>query len=229
VDRYQRHSNLIGEADFEKIKQTRVLVAGAGGLGSTVLQLLARTGFGKIHFYDDAVLDEPDLNRQILYDTNDLGKLKTEVALEKLTAINPNIQLVAHPEKLTSQTSVPPVDLVIDCLDNFESRFVLEDQFFNKGIPIIHGGASQYFGQVTTLIPGKTLSLSELFGRDIIATDATRAKEIFPATVLNVASVQVSEAVKLVCGKTDHLLTNQILTIDLFFNTFDILPVDSGE
>ncbi len=118
---------------------------------------------------------------------------------------------------------------MIDCLDNFKSRFVLEDQFFKQGVPIIHGGASQYFGQVTTLISGKTLSLSELFGRDIIATDATRAKEIFPATVLNVASVQVSEAVKWVCGKTDQLLTNKILTIDLFFNTFEILPVDSGE
>ena len=225
MERYQRHASLLGPEDFKKIEAARILVAGAGGLGSTVLHLLARTGFGEIHFYDDALLDAPDLNRQLLYDTHDLGQNKADIALKKLTRINPDIHLVSHREKLTRTTQPPPVELVIDCLDTFESRFILEPLFFDRGIPIIHGGASQYFGQVTTLLPGKTPPLSELFGHEIAETDATRTKEIFPPVVVQVASIQVSEAVKLICGQWDHLLLNQLLVIDLFSNTMNRLPI----
>ena len=80
MERYARHINLFTEEVFARIQQARVLVAGAGGLGSTVLQLLARYGFGEIHFYDDGLLDPPDLNRQLLYTSEDLGVAKASAA-----------------------------------------------------------------------------------------------------------------------------------------------------
>lgn len=222
MDRYNRHRNLLGEDGQEKLLETKILVAGAGGLGSNVLQLLARYGVGEIHIYDPGILDLPDLNRQILYDMNDLGQPKASLAMEKLKAVNPEIKIVKHQEKITDTSELPEVDLVMDCLDNFQSRIVLEKIFWEKGTPIIHGGISHYFGQVTTLIPGKTGNYTQIFGRDVVAVDKEKLKDVYPSAVMNVASIQVSEAIKLICSQGE-LLTNKILSVDLLTNSFDII------
>ncbi len=226
MERYNRHLNLIGEANFKKIRKATALVAGAGGLGSHVLQLLTRFGFGSIHIFDPGILDIPDLNRQIIYDQNDLDTSKVETAGTKLKKINPDVNIISHKQLLENESSVPEVDIVIDCLDNFQGRLVLENLFFNKGIPIVHGGASQFYGQVTTLIPGETMPLSEFLGKEFMETADATPKDIFPPTVMNVASVQVSEAIKLVCGMKEKLLAKKLLTIDLLNNSFDIIELN---
>ncbi len=225
MQKYSRHLNLIGEANFKKIRKAKVLVAGAGGLGSHVLQLLTRFGFGSIHIFDPGILDTPDLNRQIIYNQNDLGTFKVESASSNLKKINSDINIVSHKQLIENKSSVPKVDVVVDCLDNFKGRLVLETLFLKNGIPIIHGGVSQFYGQVTTLIPGETLPLSEIFGKDFMETADTTSKDIFPPTVMNVASIQVSETIKLVSGMKEKLLIKKLLTIDLRSNHFDIIEL----
>lgn len=222
MKRYTRHLNLLGPEGQEKLLKAKVLLAGVGGLGSSVLQLLIRLGFGEIHIYDDGILDLPDLNRQIIYDMNDLGKPKVTLATEKMQRVNPEITIVPHKERLTNDTNSPKVNLVMDCLDNFNSRLVLEKLFWEKGIPIVHAGIVQYFGQATTLIPGETGNYTDLFGQDISALDDGMLKDVYPPAVMNLASIQVSEAVKLICSFGD-LLANKILTVDLLTNSYDII------
>ncbi len=225
MERYTRHCRLFTEEQFTRIRQTRVLVAGAGGLGSTVLQLLTRYGFGEIHFYDDGILDAPDLNRQILYTSTDLGTPKADTARKHLEAVNPDVTVTAHAERLNAATELPDVDLVIDCLDNFTGRRLLDERFFSQGTPIVHGGATAFCGQVTTLVPGKTPSLSDIYGRSNMQDDPAVRKDIYPPVVTAVASLQASEAVKLVCGCHDHLLLNRIQVVDLFTNSFDVIAL----
>jgi molybdopterin/thiamine biosynthesis adenylyltransferase len=224
MDRYERHIPLYSEDEFAYIKQARIAVAGCGGLGSTVLQLLARIGFGTIHFWDEAVLDIPDLNRQILYKTTHLGQYKTDAALAELKEINPDINYVAHKERLNAQTIIPEVDLVIDCFDSFGSRLFLDSLFFNKGISLIHGSAFKEKGHITTLIPGKTENYQSTFGIED-QPEENQEKTIFPATVTTLASLQVNEAVKFITKRHDQLLLNKLLVINLKENQFEILPL----
>ncbi len=224
MDRYNRHSELIGKIDFHKIKISKIAVVGSGGLGSTVLQLLARIGFGEIHHWDYAILDLPDLNRQILYNPKDIGKPKVEIANQKLKEINPDIAIFSYNEKLDENTNVPKVDLVIDCLDNFKSRLVLDKVFFDKGVPIIHAGVFRYIGQITAFVPGKTLNYAQTFGMESDPKEIT-IKEVFPSIVTTLASLQVNEATKYITGRIDKMLINKILVVDLFNNSFDTIEL----
>ncbi len=225
--RYDRHLNLVGEEAFRRIRDSRVLVAGAGGLGSHVLQVLTRFGFGTIHVFDPGILDEPDLNRQIMYAQSDLGARKADTAARKLRDINPGVNVVAHTVEIVHPGSYPDVDLVMDCLDSFQGRLILEQAFFENGVPIVHGGASLFYGQVTTLIPGKTPPLSEIYGKDFMETADRAPKDIYPPTVMNVAAVQASQAIKLACGMEEDLLCNKILTIDLLTDTFATIELQT--
>lgn len=224
MNRYQRHRSLYSEEEFARIQNAKVAVAGSGGLGSTVLQLLARIGIGTIHFWDDAYLDLPDLNRQILYKPSHLGQLKTESALVELKEINPDIKLIAHTERLQPETNAPKVNLVIDCLDTFASRLVLDKLFFSKGIPIVHGSVFKEMGQLTTFFPGKTDNYQSVFGIEDQPEEYIE-KTIFPATVTTLASLQVTEAVKCITLRYDQMLLNKLLMVNLKKNKFEILPL----
>lgn len=224
MNRYQRHIPLYSEAEFARIRKAKIAVAGSGGLGSTVLQLLARIGFGTIHFWDNAILDIPDLNRQILYKTTHLGLHKTDAALAELKEINPDINYFAHKEKLNAQTNIPKLDLIIDCLDSFQSRLHLDTLFFSKGIPIIHGSAFKEMGQITTLFPGRTENYQSTFGLENQPEEQIE-KTIFPPIVTTIASMQVAEAVKCITGQYEQMLINKLLIVNLRKNQFEILPL----
>jgi molybdopterin-synthase adenylyltransferase len=225
MEMYSRHLELMGDQNFAKLTNASVMVAGAGGLGCTVLTLLVRMGFGTIHFYDFAEIDPPDLNRQILYDSQNIGQMKSEVALEKLKKINSSVEIIAHREKITQKTVIPNVDLVFDCLDNFTSRYVLDDLIFPKGITMVHAGVSRYFGQLTVIIPGKTDCLRRTIPVDAERFDAEIDKMIFPPVVTTMASLQVSEGIKYLTGDFEHLLYGKILMIDLLSNTFEVIEI----
>ncbi|HAG17379.1 MAG TPA: thiamine biosynthesis protein ThiF [Bacteroidales bacterium] len=221
---YDRHISLFSKEEFELIRNAKIAVAGSGGLGSTVLQLLARIGFGTIYFWDCALVDLPDLNRQLLYKTNDLGKKKTEAALNELKLINPNLNLIGFAEKLEKSSIVPEVDLVIDCLDNFDSRLSLDYLFFERGVPIIHGSVFMEMGQVTTLLPGKTPNYQDTFGVEG-DQEENEIKSVFPPIVTIVASMQVSEATKYISNRHDLLLLNKLMIINLKKNQFELFPL----
>ena len=215
---FERHRKLMGDC-FERVRKKSVLVAGLGGLGSTTSQLLVRLGFKKLIIVDPKEVDELDLNRQILYDKKDLGRKKVEVAKEKLERIS-DVEIVALDKKIDENFELPKVDVVVDCLDNFSSRFVLEKKAFEKGIPLVHGGVKGYGGQVTVIYPHKTKTLSEIFG-DL--EDDPTPPQVFPPTVVLVASIQASEAVKVICGDEDGSLMNRLLVVDLSINSFDTI------
>lgn len=225
MEMYSRHKDLLGEIDFAKISKASVMVAGAGGLGSTVLNLLARLGVGTIHFFEFAEIDPPDLNRQILFNSEDIGSAKCDITLEKLKKINPNIQIIAHCEKIGKKTEIPKVDLVFDCLDNFTSRYILDDLIYPKGIPMVHCGVSTFFGQLTVIIPGKTKCLRKIISVDAPQFDEKIKKEIFPPVVTCMASIQVSEGVKYLTGDFENLLYRKILVVDLLSNSFDVIQL----
>ncbi|MDM7917899.1 MAG: HesA/MoeB/ThiF family protein [Methanosarcina sp.] len=208
-EKYSRQILLFGEEGQEKLKASRVFVAGAGGLGSPVSTYLAIAGVGKIILADFDTVDPTNLNRQFLHHEKDIGRSKVESAKEKLLLMNPLIEVETIKEMITESNIdflVPECDLIIDALDNMETRHILNRLSIKRNIPLIHGAVTGYDGQVTTIIPGKTPCFYCIFPR-------IPKKEVFPvlgATPGVIGSIQVSEAVKFLTGK-GKLLEGRLL------------------
>jgi len=210
--RYSRQIRLFGEAGQEKLKRTSVFVAGAGGLGSIVSIYMAAAGFGKIRIVDCDSVDLSNLNRQILHASRDVGRDKSLSAYETLTGINPEITVEALVETISEDNIdrlLQGCDLIMDAMDNFPTRYLLNRAAFDREIPLFHGAISGYQGQATSIIPGKTACLRCIFPRAPPAS-------IFPAlgsTCGVIGSIQVTEAVKYVQGSRE-LLANRLLLWD---------------
>ena len=210
--RYSRQIRLFGEVGQEKLKRTSVFIAGAGGLGSIVSIYMAAAGFGKIRIVDCDSVELSNLNRQILHGSRDVGRDKALSAYETLTGINPEIAVEALVETITEDNVdrlLQGCDLIMDAMDNFPTRYLLNRSALDRKIPLFHGAISGYQGQATTIIPGKTACLRCIFPRAPPAS-------IFPAlgsTCGVIGSIQVTEAVKYVQG-AGELLTNRLLLWD---------------
>jgi molybdopterin/thiamine biosynthesis adenylyltransferase len=210
--RYSRQIRLFGEEGQEKLKRTSVFIAGAGGLGSAISIYLAAAGFGKIRIADCDNVELSNLNRQILHASSDVGRPKADSAYETLAGINPEIKVEALVE-IISEDSINGLlqgcDLIMDAMDNFPTRYLLNRAALQRKIPLFHGAISGYQGQAATIIPGKTACLSCIFPRAPPAAT-------FPAlgsTCGVIGSIQVTEAVKYVTG-TGRLLENRLLLWD---------------
>ncbi|ABV32896.1 HesA/MoeB/ThiF family protein [Pseudothermotoga lettingae] len=215
---FQRHSELLKDC-MQKLFKSTIFVAGAGGLGCTVLSLIVRIGVKNIYLIDHGIVDEPDLNRQILYDRNDLGKSKVKVAGEKLKMINPECNLITIDKTLDEKFILPAVDIVIDCLEGFRSKLILDDLCQRKSIPLVHAGVGKFSGQVMTLMYNGGPTLKELYRG---AVEEDKERQIFPPAVVLTAALQVSEMTKIICNKGD-ILNGKILQINLLQNHFDFL------
>lgn len=151
--RYQRHISLqeIGIAGQEKLKQSRVLVVGAGGLGCPILQYLTAAGVGTIGIVDFDVVDETNLQRQILFTHEDIDKNKANCAKKRLTHLNPHIDIHSHPIKLTPKNALElfeQYDIVVDGTDNFSTRYLINDACIISGKPLVYGAIYKFEGQV---------------------------------------------------------------------------------
>ncbi len=154
VHRYNRQIILpnFGQESQEKLKTSRVLVVGAGGLGSPALQYLAAAGVGTLGIMDADVVDISNLQRQVLYTGNDQGKPKVWCAKERLQMMNPDITIQAIRERLTKENAleyIPMYDLVLDGSDNFATRYLVNDACVIAGKPFVYGAIYQYEGQVS--------------------------------------------------------------------------------
>jgi molybdopterin-synthase adenylyltransferase len=211
-NRYSRQIRLFGEDGQEKLKRTSVFIAGAGGLGSVISFYMAAAGFGKIRICDCDSVEISNLNRQILHAYADLGRSKAKSAYETLTAINPEIEVEALVETISADNIdqlLQGCDLIMDGMDNFSVRYLLNRAALQRKIPLFHGAISGYLGQATTIIPGKTACLACIFPRAPPAS-------VFPAlgsTCGVIGSIQVTEAVKYISG-TGQLLENRLLLWD---------------
>ena len=210
--RYARQILLFGEEGQKKLKSTRVLIAGAGGLGSAIAFYMAAAGFGRILIVDCDVVELSNLNRQILHSEADLGRAKALSAYDALRGINPEIEVEAVVERISEENIddlLQGCDLIMDGMDSFPMRYLLNRAALESGRPLFHGAISGYQGQATTIIPGRTACLSCLFPR--APPPAT-----FPAlgsTCGIIGSIEVTEAVKHVTGK-GRLLENRLLLWD---------------
>jgi adenylyltransferase/sulfurtransferase len=155
LERYARHIVLreVGGAGQAKLLAARVLVIGAGGLGSPLILYLAAAGVGTIGVVDFDEVSLSNLQRQVLHTTQNVGRLKTESAGETVRAINPDIRLVAHPERLSADNAarlIADYDLVADGSDNFATRFLINDACFFGGKTLVSAAVTEFDGQLAT-------------------------------------------------------------------------------
>jgi len=225
LERYDRQIMIFGVEGQEKLKGSKVAVVGVGGLGSPVAYYLAAAGIGTILLIDEQTPELSNLNRQILHWEEDIGKNPKPLSAKwKLERFNSDIKIETFVGRLTEENIdevLDGVDVIVDCLDNFETRFLLDDYAHRKRVPLVHGAVEGTFGQVTTVVPGITKSLREIF------PNAGKKEGKFPilgATAGVVASIQVLEVIKLLTGLGEPLL-NKLLIVDLAFNTFDVVEL----
>ncbi|MDX2004540.1 MAG: molybdopterin-synthase adenylyltransferase MoeB [Meiothermus sp.] len=154
LNRYARHIILegVGGAGQARLKASRVLVVGAGGLGSPVLQYLAAAGVGHLGIVEMDTVDLSNLQRQVLYTTAEVGRPKAEAAKARLNALNPHVEVETYALELTSQNALEilePYDLILDCTDNFPARYLVNDACVLLDKPLVYGAIQQFEGQVS--------------------------------------------------------------------------------
>lgn len=219
-DRYQRQLIIpdIGEAGQEKLKQARVLVTGAGGLGSPVVMYLAAAGVGTIGIVDFDKVSVSNLQRQVLYVTGDIGRVKAEAAAERISLLNPLIKVLQYPVRLTVENATELMagyDIAVDCSDNFATRYLISDASRIAGIPMVYGAVYQFMGQVSVFNYKGGPSYRDLFPEEIHLSGDNKTN---PPGVIGVlpgiiGSVQACEVIKIITGAGD-ILSGRLLQID---------------
>ena len=220
LNRYDRQILIpeIGREGQEKLKKAKVFVAGAGGLGSPVSLYLAVAGLGHIRIADHGVVDPSNLNRQVLHWPKDIGRLKVDSAREKLSEINPNAKIeitsmTINEKNISSMTD--GFDAIVDAMDNFPARYILNRMAVQKNIPFFHGAVRGLEGRAMTIIPGKTACFRCMYH----GTPPAEKSPVLGATAAVIASIQVTEVIKYFTGMGD-LLANRLLIYDGMSMTF---------
>lgn len=211
-ERYKRQILLFGEDGQEQLKGAHIFIAGAGGLGSPIALYLAVAGIGTITIVDMDVVDQSNLNRQILHTDRDIGKKKTVSAIEKLTEYNPDITINAIDTTIGEDNIhelVGRADGIVDAMDNYPVRYLLNRVALEKKVPFFHGAIRGFYGQATTIIPGKTPCLACIFPK-------APPKEVFPVVGVTpgvIGTVQATEVIKYLTKRGD-LLANRLFIWD---------------
>jgi molybdopterin/thiamine biosynthesis adenylyltransferase len=203
-ERYRRQILLFGEEGQEKLKEAEIFIAGAGGLGSPAAMYLAVAGVGTLTLVDSDVVDLTNLNRQVLHSDRNIGEKKVASAQEKLEEMNPDITIRARDARIGEGNAAELVgraDGIVDCLDNYPARYLLNRVALAKGIPLFHGAIRGMYGQATTLIPGRTPCLSCIFPK-------APPEEVFPVVGVTpglIGMVQANEVLKYLLGSGELL------------------------
>ncbi len=218
-DRYSRNIVLefIGFTGQKKLKGSKVLIVGVGGIGCYAALLFAQMGVGTIRLVDMDIVEVSNLQRQGLYNMELLNYPKVEAAKIQLTKLNPEISIETLPYFL-DETNVmkilEDINVVIDGLDSMEPRYILNKACHKLGIPYVFGAAIETYGNVSTIIPGKTACLECFYGNIIDETLPSCGQVgVFPPVPSLVANIEVSEAVRILLGKAPQL-AGTLLVID---------------
>jgi len=210
------------------LRNAKACLIGVGGLGSPIALKLVGMGIGTLRFVDRDVVSRTDLHRQHLYDANAIGQPKVEVAQRRLSGLNPDVTLEPVPEALNSLNAddlIAGMDIVIDGLDRIETRYIVNRACARLKIPYAFGAATAAYGNVATLIPGRTFCL-ECFMPNLKNEDipSCGVVGVHPSIVGVVASIQVAEAVRVLTGREPKLF-NKLLYVDLNELEFNLLDV----
>ena len=229
--RYARHILLpqVGVEGQRRLANARVLVVGAGGLGSPALLYLAAAGVGTIGVVDDDVVDASNLQRQVVHGVADVGRPKTESAAETVAAVNPLVEVVRHDLRLDSSNALDVLadyDVVLDGADNFPTRYLVNDACVILGLPHVWGSIYRFDGQVSVWFAGQGPCYRCVFPDppppDAVPSCATGG--VLGALCAAIGSVQVAEAVKLITGQGEPLV-GRLLVHDALRQTWDTLTV----
>lgn len=226
LQRYSRQVMLeeIGFEGMEKLRSAKVCVVGAGGIGNPVITQLVAMGVGKLRIIDRDVIEVTNLHRQHLYTDDDIGRVKVEVAAERLRKLNPGIEIEPVPTSVTKFTAegiVKGFDIVIDALDSVDARYALNDACIKHNIPLIYAGAIGVTGSVSTILPNNSACLRCMFPElKEEEMPACSTEGVHPSVLYLVAGIQVSEAIKIITGQQPTLV-NRLLYIDLNELSFD--------
>ena len=235
-NRYSRHLLLpeVGEEGQLKLLKAKVLLLGAGGLGSPAALYLAAAGVGTLGIVDMDVVDESNLQRQILHNRDRVGDRKVDSARKTIEAMNPDINVITHDTRLGAdniEEILSGYDIVIDGADNFPSRYLLNDASVKAGIPVVHGSIFRFEGQITVFDPLNGPTYRDLLPEPPPAELAPSCAEAGVLGVLPgiVGSIQALEAIKLILGLGDSL-RGRLLAFDALEMSFREyrLKVDPG-
>jgi molybdopterin/thiamine biosynthesis adenylyltransferase len=217
----------VGEQGQLKLLDSKVLLIGAGGLGSPASLYLAAAGVGRLGIVDADVVDESNLQRQIVHSTERLGEAKVESAKRTIEALNPDVEVVAYKERLTSENVERILadgwDVIVDGADNFPTRYLVNDASVWHDIPVVHGSIYRFEGQVTVLKPGAGPCYRCLFPTPPPPELAPSCAEggvlgVLPGVI---GSLQANEALKLALGIGEPLVGRLLL--------FDALTAEFNE
>jgi len=224
--RYNRQINIreFGRKGQENLKKAHVVIAGVGGLGSSVSIYLAAAGIGHISLIDYDTVELSNLNRQILHWERDIGKSKVESAAEKLKQINPDIEIRGIEEEIKEENVLKLLkgaDAIVDCMDNFRTRFILNDAALKLDIPFFHGACYEFEGRATTIIPKKTPCLRCIIPK----TPPEKKVPIMGTTPGTIGTIQATEVIKFFAG-IKPLLTSKLLIYDSRYLTYDLIKIE---
>jgi len=214
LERYDRQILIkgIGEEGQEKLKQAKVFIAGAGGLGSVTTTYLTAAGVGVIRVVDHDRVELSNLNRQVLHWNEDIGKKKVDSATEKLKRLNPRVKVEAIEEMITEvniSQLVAGFDLIVDAMDNLPARYLLNKVAIERNIPFFHGAVHGFEGRAMTIIPGETACLRCVY-RGAIVEGKFPVIGVTPGVI---GCIQATEVIKYIVG-IGQLLTNRLLIYD---------------
>ena len=230
-NRYQRHLQLpeVGEEGQLSLLDAKVLLLGAGGLGSPAAMYLAAAGIGTLGIIDMDVVDESNLQRQILHNIERVGARKVDSAKETINSLNPDVNVVAYDARLSSENILDILegyDVVVDGADNFPSRYLLNDASVKLGIPVVHGSIFRFEGQVTVFDPRDGVTYRDM-------QPETPSENIVPncaeAGVLGVlpgivGSIQALETIKLILNIGENLSGRLVVfdSLEMTFHEYEI-------
>ncbi|MHB8170889.1 MAG: HesA/MoeB/ThiF family protein [Thermincolia bacterium] len=220
LHRYSRHILLqeVGGKGQKKINNAKVLIVGTGGLGSPAAYYLAAAGVGTIGLVDGDTVELSNLQRQILHHTPDVGRPKVESAAEKLKALNPDINVITYGHRLVAVNAreiIQDYDAVLDGVDNFPTRFLVNDACVMMKKPFFHGGILRFYGQALTVIPGEGPCYRCIFNEPPPPGSAPSCAEAGVLGVIagTIGQIQATEVLKYILG-VGQLLVGRMLTYE---------------
>jgi molybdopterin/thiamine biosynthesis adenylyltransferase len=227
-ERYDRQIMIgeIGEEGQEKLKRSRVFIAGAGGLGSPIAIYLTAAGVGMIRMVDHDQVALSNLNRQVLHWEEDVGRKKVDSARTKLRNLNRAVEIEAIAETITEvnvSKLVSGCHVIVDAMDNLPTRYVLNRCAVENGLPFFHGAVNGFEGRVMTVIPGKTACLRCMY-RGPVPQEKFPVIGVTPAII---GTIQATEVIKYLLG-IGKLLTNRLLIYDGLKVTFSEFTINKN-
>ena len=221
--RYSRNKNLMSDDEIILLSQKKVCVLGLGGLGGYIVEMLSRIGVGSLTLVDGDVFDETNLNRQLFSSMNNLGSSKALEAEKRVKGINPLTKVIPVYEFIDSSNAMKIIanhDVIVDALDSIDLRKSIAKVCTELNLPLVHGAIAGWYGQVATIYPNDT-TLDILYPKDIKrGIEKELGNPSFTPAL--VASIQVSEVIKLLLNRGD-LLRNSFMMIDLYTNDIEVI------